>query len=157
MTAVDATIAYNVYATISNRKCVFIKASSLRRPLIPPPHTHTHTHKYCLPAYQWTSQAEETEPNTVSKDKQCVSTCYELCHWNKLWPHFLQDFNTLHCWFPHHFTIFFPLFHEETHCQCLIMHSCADTELEAEQSTVQRQWRGNTIWKANCKPANLLM
>lgn len=71
-----------VWARISRRKCVFIKPGLGSVKDFNPLHTA------CLLLINETAKEEDTEPNTVSKDKGHVGTCRQLCHSNSLCPHF---------------------------------------------------------------------
>lgn len=120
-----------VWARISRRKCVFIKPGLGSVKDFNPLHTA------CLLLINETAKEEDTEPNTVSKDRGHVGTCRQLCHSNSLCPHFQAG--RQYATFAHHLAGFFFFYLQG---DTLPISDNAQLHRPRGQGAVQRQWRG---------------
>lgn len=90
-------------------------------------------HTACLLLINETAKEEDTEPNTVSKDRGHVGTCRQLCRSNSLCPHFQAG--RQYATFAHHLAGFFFYLQGDT----LPISDNAQLHRPRGQGAVQRQ------------------
>lgn len=136
-----------VWARISRRKCVFIK------PGLGSVKAFNLLYTACMLLINIT--AKEKEPNTVSKDKEHVGTCSQLCHLNLICLSFQAGLQYATAQICTSFRIFFVFLWADT----LPTFNNAQLHRHRGQSRVQCSVNKgfDKIWKTNYKPVNLLM